>query len=709
MEAAEAQSRRGLEETVRLLDEALEKMTVRAEREAKERHTAERLAAAVQGELNALQKEMSIRFNTQQAEESDKLQRELRERAAAQRLESALADRQALELIVQELRGESEVLAQRLEAEGRARAALGEQLSMAAREAQELRERQAQQQQAGAEAAEAYRTLEFSHREAVRRAEESAAEASEAKRALKEARGEYELLQKRHAAELDARQGQQAADQLRSEELAEARRGVEVQSKLVAELQKSEAGLASSAQSYRNQLQQVINEKTELQREAGVLSKAVEEGNRKVVEAERAREAAVAGMQRAVNECNELKGALDASAARERLGEAQREELHGVSERLRGRLEAEAKARAALDDALRLRGQVASRPSLPPASLPLEPPTREPPPSAAPPTVATAARAVSPIKSDVALARERLSASGSLLHEGTTRILEEPDLVDRAGVLTGYECAVSAGDGTQPPTPLMPHNPRDSLAADVEEARSALARVKEEMKLTNPTAPSPFEPQLRAVREALAGTDLMPGQTDYAARDERMENTLEKQAAAVAASPLEARKKELSEELKRLKARLQPMGPPPPKPPPSAMDSRLAASAASVAAEPLVDTKERLAAAGCDPACSPIGRLNLPMSTPATQAAMPTGGSSMAQTPRSPALQPESGIFARPKPTAPSAMDSKLAAAARKLGSTGSSGQTLARSSGLGDLESSQKLLEDKLAALKKKLEDPYA
>ena len=73
-----------------------------------------------------------------------------------------------------------------------------------------------------------------------------------------------------------------------------------------------------------------------------------------------------------------------------------------------------------------------------------------------------------------------------------------------------------------------------------------------------------------------------------------------------------------------------------------------------------------------------------------------------------PALQPESGIFARPKPTA-SAMDSKLAAAARKLGSTGSSGQTLARSSGLGDLESSQKLLEDKLAALKKKLEDPYA
>ena len=81
----------------------------------------------------------------------------------------------------------------------------------------------------------------------------------------------------------------------------------------------------------------------------------------------------------------------------------------------------------------------------------------------------------------------------------------------------------------------------------------------------------------------------------------------------------------------------------------------------------------------------------------------------MAQTPRSPALQPESGIFARPKPTAPSAMDSKLAAAARKLGSTGSSGQTLARSSGLGDLESSQKLLEDKLAALKKKLEDPYA
>ena len=76
MEAAEAQSRRGLEETVRLLDEALEKMTVRAEREAKERHTAERLAATVQGELSSA-KEMSIRVNTQQAEESDKLQREL--------------------------------------------------------------------------------------------------------------------------------------------------------------------------------------------------------------------------------------------------------------------------------------------------------------------------------------------------------------------------------------------------------------------------------------------------------------------------------------------------------------------------------------------------------------------------------------------------------------------------------------------------------
>ena len=47
MEAAEAQSRRGLEETVRLLDEALEKMTVRAEREAKEVQRRAEFAAKV--------------------------------------------------------------------------------------------------------------------------------------------------------------------------------------------------------------------------------------------------------------------------------------------------------------------------------------------------------------------------------------------------------------------------------------------------------------------------------------------------------------------------------------------------------------------------------------------------------------------------------------------------------------------------------------
>ena len=152
----------------------------------------------------------------------------------------------------------------------------------------------------------------------------------------------------------------------------------------------------------------------------------------------------------------------------------------------------------------------------------------------------------------------------------------------------------------------------------------------------------------------------------------------------LARSPLEARKRELSDELKKLKARMLPMGqtamgPPPPRlVPPTARGPPAAAGAPRPSA-----------GAAAEPACSPVVRAAT-VGTPATQAtAAPSGDADadaaapsargVAPTPRSPA-QPTHGPFA--------------------------SRATRARDGALSELEESQRLLEEKLAALKRKLDD---
>ena len=85
--AAELQTRRGLEDSVRLLDEQLSHATQRAELEAKHRREAERRVAHVEAEMASLRTEMSATFGAIQTGEGD---RHDRERAANHRLDAAL-------------------------------------------------------------------------------------------------------------------------------------------------------------------------------------------------------------------------------------------------------------------------------------------------------------------------------------------------------------------------------------------------------------------------------------------------------------------------------------------------------------------------------------------------------------------------------------------------------------------------------------------
>jgi hypothetical protein len=162
---AEQLTRRGLESSIQLLEEELRRATARAEYEARLRRETERRAAAAEADLASLRQQASAVLSSAQDYEGDRLNRELLERASAQRVEAALADRAALEVTVQELRTEATVLAQRLEAEGRARTALTQQLVACERETNELRERCAQQQTTTAEHVESMRALELTHRE----------------------------------------------------------------------------------------------------------------------------------------------------------------------------------------------------------------------------------------------------------------------------------------------------------------------------------------------------------------------------------------------------------------------------------------------------------------------------------------------------------------------------------------------------------------
>ena len=342
----------------------------RAEREAGERRDAERRLAALTQELAAARAQMASAASTRSSEESERLSRDIHGREIHRRLEGALADRAALEATVHELRSEVEVLAQRLEAEARARAALSDGASLAERELAEQRERQAHQREAMANAADAQRELELAAREAQRASDQSASDAAEARSALREAQSEVELLQRRHAAESEARQGLQAAEQLRSEELGQAQRAAESARRLVDEMRASERELASGVESYRAQLQTVLAERVEMEREMRALASVAEQAKARAQESDRALSEARTAAQRTADELRELRALHDAAVARERMGEAQRSELSEAAERLRVRLEAECRARALLEDSLRLRQATRSAAGPPPHHAP---------------------------------------------------------------------------------------------------------------------------------------------------------------------------------------------------------------------------------------------------------------------------------------------------------------------------------------------------
>ena len=737
--AAESQTRRGLEDSVRLLDEQLGRASQRAESESKHRREAERRAAHLEAEMASLRAEMASAVSTIHHEEGDRQNRELRERAANQRLDAALADRAALEATTQELRGEAEVLAQRLEAEGRARSSLSEQLSVGEREIEELRTRLLQQRQASADASEAYRALELAHREAARRAEDALADAASTGEVLRETREELELLQRRHDAETEARQGQVATEQLRAEELSEARRAADTQARLVSELQQAEAGHMATAQNYRTQLQYALTANAELQNQMRALTTAADESSARASEAERGREAASATAARAAEEVRELKVALEASVARERRGEQQRVDLQSSNDHLRLRVEEAARARAALDDALRLRA--ATRAALPPpAALPAPPaeiaadrtsimaekPAVDDPALA---SVASSSAHATPATTSLnaaapppprLLPAAPLSASARFLENPS--LLSDPALVDHAGVLTGHEEV--ADRMADPPPPSTASFLVDTYASappassageyrhigepDAGADDGSLAGYRDDMRLT--ARQSAFETQLRAVRDAVPaearpaapatapasdaplgsmqaahlGYDPLPGASSTPAFGG---------SAAVANSPLESRKRELSDELRRLKARLQPlnsMGPPPPRPP-TAQPPR------GSMAPPMPPTAAGVN--GCDPASSPAGgssRGAAFMATPATQA----GG----DTPRGRPGDAGDGDSAATTPSAtPIAPAFQSVARGGGIGGV-SIGSASSRNSQLGELEMSQKLLEEKLAALKRKM-----
>ena len=732
--AAELQTRRGLEDSVRLLDEQLSHATQRAELEAKHRREAERRVAHVEAEMASLRTEMSATFGAIQTGEGDRHDRELRERAANHRLDAALGERAALEATVQELRGESEVLAQRLEAEARARASLTEQLAATTREIDELRARLVQQRQASAESADAYRAVELAHREAARRAEDAHAEAAETADVLREARAELELLQRRHQSEVDARHGQQAAEQLRMEELSEARRATEVQSRLVAELQQAESTLASTVHGYRTQLQNAVGSNAELHAQFRSLTQAADEAAAKAAEAERARESAVASAARAADEVRELRTALDASATRERRGEGQRADLQESNGHLRTRLEEETRARTALDDALRLRaatraaqplgGGLQARPAddtprVQPMTLgetPFKPPSSLSAADGGNLATGTGGRVAMKMGQPAA---EALPASARLL--ASDSLLRDTSIIDEAKVLTGYEeppsDVATGGISTRsnadaPAARAMLDGGGEDGALTAEDGAVSLERYKHEMRL-HPRA-SPFEPQLRAVREALAaeGRPAPPAASHMSAfhvpaaeelfPSERLPGASTPMACGggggLSDSPLESRKRELSEELKRLKARLQPMGqamgPPPPRPP------ARAPTCAAAAGDGVSMPPPRAPVNSCDPACSPAGAgaRAAALGTPATHAG--AAADSAAPTPKSP-VQPEHGPFGRSggiSGFSSGALPSSSAAAAAGGGGF--------RHAALGELEESQKMLEEKLAALKRKMEE---
>ena len=157
-EEAEQITRRGLEESVRLLDEQLSRASARAEAESKQRREAERKLAQAASELATLRAAASSAQAERSTVESERLNRELRERSTHQRLESAGSV--GIESAVRS-RARRWRCCRSGSTPRAARVSLSESATLAERELAALTERVAQQRQVKAEQAEAYRRLSY--------------------------------------------------------------------------------------------------------------------------------------------------------------------------------------------------------------------------------------------------------------------------------------------------------------------------------------------------------------------------------------------------------------------------------------------------------------------------------------------------------------------------------------------------------------------
>lgn len=287
--------------------------------------------------------------------------------------------------------------------------------------------------------------------------------------------------------------------------------------------------------------------------------------------AERGRSEAAASVQRLTEEVRDLRSALDAAAARERVGESQRAELSSTADQLRGRLDMETKARAALDDALRLRGAARSMQQAPAAQraggvspstcLPAHHQSLGGPGGAGGSRSGDGGRAALPPYTlhsmDFGCSSSSLTAApaaaygmhptamgnGTDAHafsaRGASRSqaqgLSQDEIVFDGQVDAFGSSGAAGAVGTR----------IDGVGGagngDGTETAGALARIKEEMRL-NPR-PSPFEPQLRAVREALAEStrsDFPPPSAPVATTDDA--DYARGSARPPLSSPLETRK-----------------------------------------------------------------------------------------------------------------------------------------------------------------------
>ena len=304
-EAAEL-ARRGYEQQLRLLDEELAATRARAAREAEARREAERRAAALTTEVERLSAERAAH---RASEDDDRLQ------ALARQLDEAVHARDGLGVEVSSLRAELEAVRQRHGAEGRARAALDDNVALLEREAGVLRDALAEARGAGHQAIETAQALDLQLREQRQQGEREAREANEARAQLQQTEEELSMLRRRHAAEAESREGLQQAENIRAEELGESRRRLQQLQRAHDELRQAESELAASHAQLRQQLLGALQSAAESEREARRCAAAAEEATARAETDARARAEAEASAAREADEARAARQGLEATAS----------------------------------------------------------------------------------------------------------------------------------------------------------------------------------------------------------------------------------------------------------------------------------------------------------------------------------------------------------------------------------------------------------